>query len=116
MPRTAHDPIADPDPTASSDPVPAGSLVDEGPLVNIVAVIGLGVSIVALLVTLFLAASIVAPIIAVAGTVVSGVGIGISHRRQDQFGGTGGYWFALAGLLIGIGAILVILATFTTAA
>ena len=56
---------------------------------------------------------IISPLLAVAAIVVAALGIGISHRIQDRFGGTGGYWFALAGLLLGIVGIYLFLASFS---
>lgn len=114
MTATVTEPTARPLATGSPENAPA----------NVVAFIGLGIGVLPILIAVLtipfaavfdnaIFVILVSPLLSLGAILFSAIGIGVSHWTQDRFGGTGGYWFALAGLLLGFVGIYLFLASFS---
>lgn len=88
--------------------------VDSKAPVNVVAIIAVAIGVLALVAFLVPGSAVLVPALSVLGIVVASVGLALAHRIQDRVGGSGGYWFAIVGLLAGILGLYISLAVFTS--
>lgn len=100
--------------TTAPEPTPENAAVAAKAPVNVVALIALAIGALALIAFLIPGSAIAVPGLSVLGIVVASVGIVLSHRIQDRVGGSGGYWFAVAGLLAAMVGLYISLAVFTS--